>query len=139
MKAVVKWQDHIHFIGETGSGHTVLMDGSPEHGGQDKGARPMEMILLGLGGCASIDLMLMLEKSRQQVTDCRVEISAERADAVPAVFTSIHLEFVVTGRELSDKHVARAVELSATKYCSVSKMLESSVALTHTYRIEAAE
>ena len=126
------------FLGESGSGHSVVMDGAPDQGGRNMGARPMEMILLGLGGCASFDVMTMLKKGRQQVSDCRVEISAQRVDAVPAVFSSIHLEFVLSGSNLKESQVKRAVELSAEKYCSASIMLEAAgVEISHSYRIEA--
>ncbi len=126
------------FLGESGSGHSVVMDGAPDQGGRNMGARPMEMILLGLGGCASFDVMTMLQKGRQQVSDCRVEISAQRVDAVPAVFSSIHLEFVLSGSNLKESQVKRAVELSAEKYCSASIMLEAAgVEISHSYRIEA--
>ena len=126
------------FLGESGSGHSVVMDGAPDQGGRNMGARPMEMILLGLGGCASFDVMTMLQKGRQQVSDCRVEISAQRVDAVPAVFSSIHLEFVLSGCNLKESQVKRAVELSAEKYCSASIMLEAAgVEISHSYRIQA--
>ena len=126
------------FLGESGSGHSVVMDGAPDQGGRNMGARPMEMILLGLGGCASFDVMTMLQKGRQQVSGCRVEISAQRVDAVPAVFSSIHLEFVLSGSNLKESQVKRAVELSAEKYCSASIMLEAAgVEISHSYRIEA--
>ena len=126
------------FLGESGSGHSVVMDGAPDQGGRNMGARPMEMILLGLGGCASFDVMTMLQKGRQQVSDCRVEISAQRVDAVPAVFSSIHLEFVLSGSNLKESQVKRAVELSAEKYCSASIMLEAAgVEISHSYRIQA--
>jgi putative redox protein len=123
------------FVGETGSGHGVVIDSAPEAGGRNIGPRPMEMVLLGLGSCSSIDVMLMLQKSRQQVTDCVVEIEAERAEDIPRVFTKIHLHFVVTGRALSEKHVERAVSLSAEKYCSVSRMLEKTAELTYDYEL----
>lgn len=127
MQARVKWLDHLSFVGESGSGHSVVMDGSTEHGGRDLGVRPMEMVLLGLGGCSSIDVILMLKKARQDVTDCQVLIEAERADAVPAVFTRVKMKFVVEGRQLSAKQVERIVALSVEKYCSVTKMLEKEV------------
>jgi putative redox protein len=136
MQAVVKWVDGVMFVGETGSGHAVVMDGAPDHGGRNMGARPMEMILLGLGGCSAFDVIAMLKKARQPVVDCRVEIAAERADAVPAVFTRIALHFVVTGVGLKPAQVERAVALSAEKYCSVSMMLGAGgVAITHTVEI----
>ena len=134
MQATVKWVDNAMFLGESGSGHSVVMDGPPDQGGRDLGVRPMEMLLLGVGGCSAFDVMSMLRKSRQQVLDCRVELQAERADAVPAVFTRIHLHFVVTGSGLKESHVARAVELSAEKYCSASIMLEAAgVEITHDF------
>jgi len=136
MKALVKWTDGAMFVGESGSGHTVVMDGPEEMGGRNLGVRPMEMLLLGTGGCSIYDVMSMLKKSRQQVVDCRVELAAERADAIPAVFTSIHMHFVVTGVDLKDAQVKRAVELSAEKYCSASIMLGAAgVAMTHSYSI----
>jgi len=138
MQTTVKWVDGVMCLGEYGSGHSVVMDGAPDQGGRNIGARPMEMILLGLGGCASFDVMTMLQKGRQQVSDCRVEISAQRVDAVPAVFSSIHLEFVLSGSNLKESQVKRAVELSAEKYCSASIMLEAAgVEISQSYRVEA--
>ena len=140
MKAVVKWVDGVMFVGESGSGHSVVMDGAPEQGGRNMGVRPMEMLLLGLGGCASYDVIAMLKKGRQQIVDCRAEVEAERVDAVPAVFTKIHVHFVVTGRNLKDKHVAREIALSAEEYCSASIMLEKSgVAMSHDFEIVQLE
>jgi putative redox protein len=139
MQATVKWMDGAMFVGEAGSGHTVVMDGPEDLGGRNLGPRPMEMLLLGTGGCAIYDVLSMLRKARQDVTDCRVEIHGERADAVPAVFTKVSLHFVVTGRGLKENHVRRAVELSAEKYCSASIMLEAAgVELGHSYAIEEA-
>lgn len=139
MQATVKWVDGKMFLGESGSGHAVVMDGPPDHGGRNMGVRPMEMILLGLGGCASFDVLSILEKTRQKVTDSRVELSAERAEGVPSPFTKIHLKFVVTGTSLKEAQVKRAVELSAEKYCSASIMLEAAgVELTHSYEIVEA-
>ncbi len=132
----VCWKGGVAFEAETSTGHKVMMDGSPEIGGQNLGARPMEMVLVGLGGCTSIDVITMLEKMMPgQVKDCQVEITAERADAVPAVFTQIHVHFKIFGDDLNEKKVARAVNLSAEKYCSVSKMLEKSVEMSHDYEI----
>lgn len=137
MQATVKWLDGAMFVGESGSGHSVVMDGPEDLGGRNLGPRPMEMLLLGTGGCAMYDVVSMLRKARQRVRDCRVEIEAERADAVPAVFTRINLHFVVSGVELREKQVQRAVELSAEKYCSASIMLGAAgVEVTHSYRIE---
>jgi putative redox protein len=135
MKARIKWVEHMTFVGESGSGHSVVMDGAPESGGRDLGIRPMEMLLLGLGGCTAFDVVMILGKARQAVSDCVVEIEAARADTEPKVFTKIHVHFVVTGRNLADKHVARAVELSAEKYCSASIMLGKTAVITHDYEI----
>lgn len=139
MQASVKWIDGASFVGESGSGHSVVMDGPEDHGGRNVGIRPMEMILIGLGGCSNFDVMSILQKARQKVKDCRVDVQAERADAVPAVFTKINLHFVVCGENLKEAHVKRAVELSAEKYCSASIMLEKAgVEITHSYVIEEA-
>ncbi len=136
MNARIKWLDHMSFVGEAGSGHSVVMDGAPENGGRNLGPRPMEMVLLGLGGCTAFDVVTILQKSRAPVEDCVVEISAERADAIPAVFTKIHVHYIVKGAGLQDKHVKRAVDLTAEKYCSVSMMLKSSVELSYDYELE---
>lgn len=137
MQTTVKWTDGAQFIGEASSGHSVIMDGPPEAGGRNTGVRPMEMLLLGLGGCSTYDVVSILQKSRQLVTDCKAEIKAERADEIPAVFTKIHIHFVVSGRALKDSQVKRAVELSAQKYCSASIMLaKGGVAISHDYTIE---
>lgn len=138
MKARIKLADQMTFIGETGSGHAVVIDSAEDIGGRDIGARPMEMVLLGLGSCTAIDVMAILRKARQDVTDCVVELEAERADSIPKVFTKIHVHFVVTGRDLSEKQVQRAVSLSAEKYCSVSRMLEKTASITHDFELVAA-
>lgn len=135
MHARIKWLDHMSFVGEASSGHSVVMDGSPEHGGRNLGPRPMEMILLGLGGCTSFDIVSILQKSRVDVEDCIVEIEAQRADEIPAVFTKIHVHYIVKGTGLQDKHVKRAVELTSEKYCSVSMMLKNAVELSYDYEI----
>ena len=139
MKAVVEWQGEACFQAESGSGHTILMDGPPDHGGQNRGARPMETLLMSVGGCSAFDVVHILRKSRQNVTGCRCELSAERAeDEVPAVFTKIHLHFVVSGEDLKEAQVKRAVSLSVEKYCSASIMLtRGGVEVTHSYTIEA--
>ena len=124
MKAAVSWTGNASFKAESESGHSVQMDGPPDHGGENLGPRPMELLLMGMGGCASFDVMSMLTKGRQDVVSCVAELEAERADAVPAVFTKIHLNFVVTGRKLKEAQVKRAVSLSAEKYCSASIMME---------------
>jgi putative redox protein len=138
MQARVKWLDHMSFVGESGSGHSLVMDGSPEHGGRNLGVRPMETVLIGLGGCSAFDVMLMLKKGRQDVTDCEVQLDAERADAVPAVFENIHMTYVVKGNDLSVKQVERAVSLSVEKYCSVTKMLQETVKITFEVKVEPA-
>ena len=123
------------FVGESGSGHCVVMDGPPEHGGRNLSVRPMEMVLLGLGGCTAYDVVHILQKSHQAVTDCVVEIDAERADETPAVFTRIQVKYLVRGRNLSQQGVKRAVELSAQKYCSVSIMLAKTAEISHDFEI----
>ena len=135
MNTRVKWLDNMSFVGESGSGHSVVMDGSPEFGGRNLGVRPMEMLLLGLGGCSSFDVVSMLKKSKQDLVDCEVEITAERADEEPKVFTKIHLHFIVSGNGVSEKRVARAIELSAEKYCSASIMLGKTAVVTHDYEL----
>jgi len=138
MKARVKWLEEVTFVGESASGHAVVMDGPPEHGGRNLGVRPMEMLLLGLGGCTSFDVISILKKSRQQVNDCEVQLEADRAATEPKVFTRIHVHFVITGKELSEKHVKRAVQLSAEKYCSASIMLGKMAEISHDYEIREA-
>ena len=135
MKATVTWAGKASFEGRSESGHTVVMDGSPDIGGENRGPRPMEMLLLGLGGCTSIDVMLILGKGRQDVTDCVVHIDAERAPTEPKVFTKIHVHFVVSGRKLDPKRVDKAIQLSAKKYCSASIMLGKTATVTHDFEI----
>lgn len=135
MKATVTWAGGMAFTGHAPSGHDIIMDASPDFGGEDKGMRPMEMVLLGMGGCTSIDVMSMLNKGRQDVTDCVVELSAERAQDIPHVFTKIHAHFKVTGKDIDPKRVERAIELSATKYCSASLMLAKTAEITHDFEI----
>ena len=135
MKARIKWVEQVTFVGETGSGHAVVMDGSPASGGRDLGPRPMEMLLLGAGGCTSFDVISILKKSRQSVSGCYVEIEAERADSDPKVFTKIHMHFVVTGKDIKPEVVARAIKLSAEKYCSASIMLGETAEITHDFEV----
>ncbi len=140
MQSSVHWLENVAFEAKTQSGHTIIMDGSPEYGGENRGARPMELILTGLGGCASFDIVTILKKARQDITDVRCELRADRADTIPAVFTKIHLHFVITGKGVKEKQVAKAVELSAEKYCSASKMLsDGGVEITHDFEILEAE
>lgn len=127
------------FVGESGSGHSVIMDGAPEAGGRNLGFRPMEMLLLGLGGCSAFDVMMILKRGREQVTDCVVEIDGERAQTDPKIFTKIALKYIVTGRGVDPKKVERAVALSADKYCSASAILAKTAELTHTIEIVEAE
>lgn len=134
MKTTVAWQDDVHFTAETGSGFTVEIDGN-----QAKGPRPMELLLAGLGGCTSYDVVGILKKSRQDVVSCVAEIEADRADEVPAVFTEIRVKFIVTGKKLKESAVAKAVKLSAEQYCSASLMLErGGVKIVHSYEIKEA-
>lgn len=140
MKATVRWLENAMFLGESGSGHTVVMDGPESSGGRNIGIRPMEMLLLGVGGCSAFDVVSILRKSREQVSDCVAEVEAVRADGVPAVFERIHLRFVVTGRGLDEAKVKRAVDLSAEKYCSASIMLgKAGVEITHDFEVRQAE
>jgi len=136
MKATVKWVDGVMFVGESGSGHAVVMDGPPDHGGRNMGLRPMEMLLLGVGGCSSFDVVQILQKGKNDIVDCVAELTAERVDAVPAVFSKIHLHFIVKGRNLKEAVVERAVKLSAEKYCSASIMLgKAGVEITHDFEV----
>lgn len=135
MKARVRWHRGVSFVGLSGTGHSVLMDGAAEEGGENLGPRPMEMLLMGLGGCTAYDVVVILRKARQKVEDCIVDISAERAQSIPKVFTEIHLHFVLTGRGLTEAHVKRAVDLSAEKYCSATLMLAKTAVITHDYEI----
>ena len=135
MRATIKWVDNVMFIGQSGSGHSVVIDGPPSAGGENGGIRPMELVLMGLGACTSFDVMTILKKSRQDVLDCQTELEAERAEEIPQVFTRIHVHFVVTGRNLKVKQVERAVNLSAEKYCSASIMLGKTATITHDFEI----
>ncbi|MCV6614645.1 MAG: OsmC family protein [Cellvibrionaceae bacterium] len=137
MKANVKWSGQVAFMGETGSGHKVQMDGPADKGGKDLGARPMELMLLAVGGCSSFDVIGILQKARQDIVDCEVSVEGERVDDVPAVYSKIHLHFTVSGRGLKQSQVKRAVALSADKYCSASIMLaRGGVELSHSYEIK---
>ncbi len=135
MKARVKWVEQTLMVGESGSGHAVVMDGPPDFGGRNLGVRPMEMMLLGLGGCTQFDVVHILRKGRNEVSLCEVELDAERAEKDPKVFTKIHVHFRVAGPGLTEKSVARAVKLSAEKYCSASIMLGQVVEITHDFEL----
>jgi putative redox protein len=135
MKARVKWVEQASFLGETESSHAVLMDGSPAAGGRNLGPRPMEMLLIGAGGCTSFDVVSILKKSRQAISDCYVELDAERADTDPKVFTRIHMHFVVKGTDIKPEAVEKAIKLSAEKYCSASIMLGQTAKITHDFEV----
>ncbi|MBH72668.1 MAG: peroxiredoxin [Rhodospirillaceae bacterium] len=131
MKARVKWVEKRTFLGESGSGHSVVMDGAPDAGGRDLGIRPMETLLLGMGGCTAFDVVHILEKARETVIDCELEIEADRAEEDPKVFTQIKIRYIVSGKNLSRDKVQRAVDLSAEKYCSASIMLGKVANISH--------
>ncbi len=135
MKTCITWKGNVSFLAESGSGHSVLMDGAPEAGGQNLGPRPMEMLLMGLGGCTAFDVVMILKKARQDITDCVVEIVAQRATTDPKIFTHIHLHFIITGHNVRTQQVERAIHLSAEKYCSASMMLKQTVDITHDFEI----
>jgi putative redox protein len=139
MKARIKWVEGVSFVAESGSGHAVVLDGSPDHGGRNLGMRPMEAVLIGLGSCSAFDVVTILRKSRQRVTSCHVELDAERATSIPAVFTEIHMHYVVCGHTLQPAAVQRAVSLSVDTYCSATAMLKPHVTITHDWRIEDAD
>lgn len=135
MKARIKWLEQAAFLGETESSHALVMDGPPDGGGRNLGPRPMETVLLGTGGCTAYDVVHILKKGRQPISDCVVEIDAERAPDDPKVFTRIHFHFIVSGGGLSARHVERAISLSAEKYCSASIMLGKTADITHDFEI----
>ena len=135
MKVTVKWIENVAFLGETESGHALVMDGAPEGGGRNLGPRPMETVLAGTGGCTAYDVVTILKKARQDISDCVLEVDAERAPADPKVFTRIHFHFKIKGRNLKRDHVERAIHLSAEKYCSASIMLGKTAEITHDFEI----
>ena len=135
MKTRVTWLEDMTYVAQSPSGHALVMDGPPELGGHNLGPRPMEMLLMGMGGCAAIDVVNILRKARQDLRGCEVQLEAERAESDPKVFTGIHVHFIFTGTALSAKHVERAIELSAEKYCSASIMLGKTAGITHTFEI----
>lgn len=139
MKATIKWTGEVSFSGAADSGHTVIMDGSKESGGKNLGSRPMELVLIGMGGCTSYDVVHILRKSRQEISECIAEIEAQRAETDPKVFTHIHIHFVVSGKNLDPKKLQHAIELSATKYCSASIMLAKTAKITHDFEIRDIE
>ena len=135
MNTTVRWINGMMMVGESASGHAIVMDGPEELGGKNLGVRPMELLLLGMGGCTTVDVVSTLKKMRENVQDCRVEISAKRADEHPKVFTAIHLHFIVEGDNLNDKKITKAVSLSADKYCSASIMLAKTATVTHDFEV----
>ena len=140
MKATIKWVDGVSFVGESGSGHSIVLDGAADAGGRNIGLRPLESMLIGIGTCSAFDIVNILRKGRQAVYGCRVELEAERADAVPSVFTRIEMRFVVTGRDIDPKRVARAIDLSADKYCSATAMMRAAgVEVSHGYEVVEEE
>lgn len=138
MKAKLKWLGEVAFEAESGSGHRLVLDGAPEHGGRNAGVRPMEAVLIGMGACSAFDVVSILKKARQAVTDCVVELEAERAESIPRVFTRVRMRFVVTGKDLRPSAVERAVTLSAEKYCSATAMLRPTVDIRHEVEIVEA-
>lgn len=139
MNVTIDWQDNLRFTGTAGSGHELTIDGPPALGGGNAGMRPMELMLLSVGSCSAMDVIHILRKARQPVTGCRIEVDGTRAETDPKVFTAIHLRFIVAGEGLSEKQVARAVRLSAEKYCSASIMLQASVDISHSYELRDPE
>jgi len=137
MQSTIKWvgPEGMAFMAETGSGHAVVMDGAPEGGGRNLGPRPMEMVLLGTGGCTAYDVVLILKNSGQQVTGCEVRLDADRAEKDPKVFTRIHLHFIVRGKGLREQLVEHAIKRSHEKYCSATAMLQSTAAITHDFEL----
>ena len=135
MQSSINWKGGMAFEAESGSGHKVLIDGPPDSGGLNQGPRPMEMLLMGMGACSQVDVISILKKSRQDVSDCGVDITAERSEEHPKVFTSIHLHYRITGKGIQEKTVQRAIELSAEKYCSASIMMGAMAKITHDFEI----
>ena len=140
MEVRVNWVEDVMFVAESETGHSIVLDGAPESGGRNMGMRPMELMALSVGSCSSYDVVTILRKARQQITSCEARVTAQRADAIPAVFKSIHLRFRIVGKNLNEKQVERAIELSAEKYCSASIMLKNAgVEVTHDFEIVSVE
>ena len=135
MNISVKWIDGMLMVGKSDSGHAIVMDGPPEIGGENLGARPMEMLLLGMTGCTMIDVVSTLKKMREDVVDCQTQVSADRAAEYPKVFTNIHVHFILSGKQLNPSKVDKAIKLSAEKYCSASIMIGKTATITHDYEI----
>lgn len=139
MKASIKLSDGVSFVGTGDSGHSIVMDAAPQAGGENKGPRPMELVLIGMGGCTAFDVVHILRKARQEITACVADIEADRAETDPKVFTRIHIHFVVSGKNLDAKKLQHAIELSATKYCSASIMLAKTAKITHDFEVREVE
>jgi putative redox protein len=135
MKARIKFVENVTFLAESGTGHAMVIDGAPAEGGRNLGPRPMELLLMGLGSCTAFDVVLILRKGREKVTDCVVEVEAERAATDPKVFTRIHMHYRVAGRGLAPAKVERAIALSAEKYCSASAMMSKTATITHDWEV----
>ncbi len=135
MKAEINWNQNVRFDALTQTGHEITMDGAPDHGGNNEGARPMELLLIGMGGCTAFDVVGILKKARAELASLKIELKAERADEVPSVFTKIHVHFILSGKGLKETLVERAIELSAEKYCSASIMLGQTADITHSFKI----
>jgi len=135
MKTRITWLEDMTYVAQSPSGHALVIDGPPELGGHNLGPRPMELLLMGMGGCTAIDVVNILRKARQELRGCELQIDAERADSDPKVFTTIRVHFILTGKSLSAKHVERAIHLSAEKYCSASIMLGKTAQISHTFEI----
>lgn len=138
MKTRITWLEDMTYVARSPSGHALVLDGPPELGGHNLGPRPMEMVLMGMGGCTAVDVVHILRKARQDLRGCELQVEAERADSDPKVLTRIRVHFILTGKDLSAKHVERAIELSAEKYCSASIMLGKTAQITHTFEIREA-
>lgn len=135
MHARIKWIENVTFLAESGSNHALIMDGAPEAGGRNLGPRPMELLLMGTGGCTAFDVVMILKKARQEIVACEAVLEAERAEKEPKVFTKIHFHFIVTGKNLKPEQVNRAISLSHEKYCSASIMLAKTAEITHDFEI----
>jgi putative redox protein len=139
MRTEIQWVNNVHFTAEADSGHTVMIDGPPDSGGQNMGSRPMELMLMGVGGCTSFDVVNILVKARQKVTQCVTQITAQRADTVPQVFESIHIHFLLSGEDLDEKRIERAIHLTSEKYCSASILMQrAGVEVSHSFEITPA-
>ena len=139
LKAKVKWAGGLQFIGQSGTGHAIVMDGSPDYGGENTGMRPMELLLVGLGGCSGMDIASILAKKKQDVRSIEINVKGKQADEYPKRFTEIEIEFIVKGKKLSEDAVKRAIQLSMDKYCSVKATLEHSAKIIHSYKIEEVD